>query len=61
MENPSGTKQKINGTDSILKQKNSILTHHIDSFLEECRVQKRFFSGQMPIEEYIGIKKKYKK
>jgi len=49
------------GFVGVFKFQGSKLSHQIDLFLKECNVQKRFFSGQMSIEEYIGMKKKVKK
>jgi len=42
----------------IKKGKNKLVANYVNAFLEECRVQKLFFSGQMSMEEYIGMKKK---
>jgi hypothetical protein len=60
MKNTTDIKQKSNGIQDALKQKSGIVTNQIDAFLEECKLQKRFFSGQMSIEDYIGMKKKTK-
>lgn len=57
MKNILDLKQTMAGSKNIFKRKNSWLKHQMDSFLEECKVQKRFFSGQMSTEEYIRMKK----
>jgi len=61
MKTTMDIKRTGKGDKGIYKPKSGVLTHHLDLFLEECRVQKQFFSGQMSIEEYIGMKKKVKK
>jgi hypothetical protein len=58
MEITVKTNRQSNYTEVHMDQKNKIAAPYLEAFLEECRIQKQFFSGQMPIEEYIGLKKK---
>jgi hypothetical protein len=56
MKNIKSLKGKKNDLAVSLKQKSAI-KKNLDLFLEECRLQKRFFTGQVTIEEYKNRKK----
>lgn len=51
MKNTVEIKRKRNNTEGQLKLKNG-MQNNTDAFMEECRLQKQFFSGQVSIEEY---------
>lgn len=56
MKTTTELKQNRNNPEGVLKQKNG-LQNNLGLFIEECRLQKRFFTGQITIGDYQSKKK----